>query len=201
MRYSVDSRRLQETLGSEEELRKPHKGKELRKLYNITASSTDKADPAHSMRDALIDIDQIRNASLFEEHRVFGLINTIQYYTDRVTSLINNGETAPGPVALLDHQRDRIGKLKGILELHFDVLESIKSITGRVHPDSEANIYTTVLHAINPAADILDEKEIEVDINGLKRARFTHSTKAMGKTIALLLGLLAQAAKNRAAFG
>lgn len=144
-----------------------------------------------------IDIDQILNATSYEEHRIFELLYAIQHDTDSVLSLINNGETTPESAALLEHQRDKIAELKGILVLHFDALRSLMNVTRRILPDSEAYIYNTVLDAINPVADILDEKEIEVDINRLKGVRFTHNTKAMAKTIALLLGLLAQAAEDQ----
>ena len=189
MRYSIDRQRIQKILESGND--------EVHKLLDVPPPNSDKGDPTHIMHDAPIDLDQIRNAALFEEHRVFELLNTIRYCSYQAASLINNSETASKSAALLERQRDKIEKLKGILRLHFDVLRSLENVTKRVQPDSEADIYATVLDAINPVADILDEKEIEVDINRLKGVRFTHNTKTMAKTIALLLGLLAQAAEDQ----
>lgn len=166
-------------------------------MLDVPLSNSDKADPVHAMHDIPIDIEQIRNSMIFEEHRIFELLNKIQYYTDEATPLINNGETGTETATFLEQQRHWIGKLNGILELHFDVLRSMKNITIRVQSDSGADIYATVLQAINPVADILDEKEIEVDINRLKGVRFTHNTKVMAKTIAFLVGLLAQAAEDQ----
>lgn len=189
MRYSIDRQRFLKILESGND--------EVHKLLDVPPPNSDKGDPTHIMHDAPIDIEQIRNSMIFEEHRVFELLNTIRYCSYQATSLINNGETGTETATYLEQQRHWIGKLKGILELHFDVLRSLENVTIRVQPDSEADIYVTVLQAINPAADILDKKEIEVNINELMHVRFTHNTKAMGKIVELLSTLLAQTAKDQ----
>lgn len=181
-------------------LEEEHKARQRR--WHETQLKTNKAVTISNMCDMPsriipIDIDLIRNSTLFGEHRVFELLNHMQFALERIAPVVTEGKIDQSYVAQCDNLRKSIEKLRRILALHFDVLRSVENVTRRVLPDSEATIYATILDAINSVASIMDEKEIDIDIDSLKGKSIRHNKKFMTETITRLLGVLAQAAKEQ----
>ena len=145
--------------------------------------------------DKTIDIDGLHKHYCSEQHDMLVLLNAIWSSMDTILYELKNDENG-----FYEKQINRVisycQALKNIIWLHFDELDNMKNITKGLYLNA-SDIYDTVLNAINGISSIIDMKEIEINVTGVKTTNFRHNTKSMTEALGKLLTIIVENAQPK----